>query len=379
MVKVVVQKTDSGLTRNGICSAVESLLEPLGGMGNFVKPGQRVLIKPNVCGTFPKESGKVTDPDVVYAVVKSALSAGAAEVWIAESSIVGYDTEEAFDVAGYGIFRDMERVSLIDLKKEGARAVASPKTEGMENLHIFERVFFADTIINVAKAKTINSTPISMGMKNLKGIVRDDCKRQCHYSDLNAAIVEINRNIKSNLIIIDGITGSSLYEPIEHGVLIAGEDIVAVDTVGALCVGADPETVKYLCLAAREGFGVIELDKIEIIGDRIEDVRKGYRIGQDDAGALAALYPGIAISAGNACSGCISVLESVLNTGKAEGWLAGREGKLRFVIGLDAEHPDDGLNTVCLGNCAVKKGGGQTVKGCPYLMRDVKALLESYE
>ena len=376
MEKVVIKKTGRGLARDDMRRAIETLIAPLGGMAHFVKPGQRVLIKPNVCGTFTKESGKVTDPDVVYAVAKSALLAGAAEVWIAESAIVGYDTEESFDVAGYGMFREMEGVSLIDLKKEGTRPVASPHTEGMENLYIFERVFSADVIINIAKAKTINSTPISMGMKNLKGIVRDDCKKQCHYSDLNAAIVEINKTVRPHLVIIDGITGSSLYEPIEHGVLIAGTDTVAVDTIGALCVGASPGSVKYLCLAEQAGLGTMDLSKIQIIGDDIKSVKKEYRMGQGDASALAAMYPEVAIAAGNACSGCVSVLESVLSTGKSEGWLKRWEGSLRLAVGLDADFNEDGLFTVCLGNCAARKSTGQAVKGCPYLMRDVKELLE---
>jgi hypothetical protein len=272
----------------------------------------------------------------------------------------------------------MENVSLIDLKKEKVRKVGLPDESHLKKLYVFERVFTADVIINVAKTKTIISAQMSMGMKNLKGLIRDDSKKQCHYTNLHSAIVDINRLIKPDITIIEGLVGCSLFDPIEHGVLLAGEDVVALDAVAALCVGVDPKTVKYLCMAEQAGLGVMDMGKIQIFGDQPETVRKEYQRGKDDVHAFFELYPEIVVSAGGACSGCMGVMESVLRTGKAEGWLKPWEGKLRFAIGPDAELPDDGRLNICLGNCLSKRGGKNFVKGCTYLMWDVKSLLESY-
>jgi len=373
MEKVVLHRAG----RDDLLKSVESLLLPLGGMDKFVKPGARVLVKPNVGGILGPETGKVTDPEVVMAVVRAALNAGASKVWVAESSIVGYDTEKAFEAAGYGIFRGMEKVSLIDLKKENVRLTDVPEGRSMKAFHIFERAFLADVFINVPRLKTIVSSGMSVGMKNLKGLIRDDNKKQCHYTNLHEAIVDINRCIKPDLTIVDGLVGCSLFEPVEHGILLAGEDIVATDTISALCMGIDPKTVKYLSIAAEAGLGVIDTDKIQVLGEKPEDVRIEYGRAKDDVSAFHSLNPKIAVSAGGACSGCVAVLEQVLKIGNDEGWLKPWEGKLRLVVGPVKELPEDGLTTLYLGNCAAPAAGQNKIKGCPYLTMDVRERLKN--
>lgn len=376
MKKVIIHKVGIKPDRQSLKFALEELLSPLGGMGKYVKPGDKVMLKPNVGFTISPETGKVTDPEVVYAVAESAIAAGASEIWIAESSIVGTDTGEAFETAGYGIFSDKEKVCLIDLKKEATRAFRHPEASCMETLYFFERVFKADVLIDIASMKTIMSSVISMGMKNLKGLIRDDTKKQCHYNNLNEAIVDINRCVKPNLTIIDGLIGCSLFDPIEHGILLAGEDIVAVDTVAAICAGVDPKTVKYLCIAEEAGLGVMDMNEIEILGERPEDVMKKYRRSHDDVSAFSTLYPEIEVVTGDACTGCVTVLEQTLRTGKSEGWLKPWEGKLRFAIGKGAVFEDDDRLMVCIGNCLKSRAGENFIQGCPFLANDVKGLLK---
>ena len=372
MEKVVLNKAEINNTPEGMIAAVEKLLAPLGGMAKFVKPGSCVLVKPNVCVAAPPESAKVTDPKVVLAVVQSALFAGAKEVWVSESCIVGGDTDNNFKAAGYDVFRNIDRVKLIDLKKEKVRQVEVKNAICMKTLNIFERVFEADVIINMPKLKTLASVATSMGMKNLKGLIRDDSKKQCHYNNLNGAIVDINRVIKPDLTIIDGLLGSSMYEPVEHGILLAGERIASLDAVGAVCVGVDPREVKYLCLAEEAGMGSIDVDNIEIVGEKPIDVMKEYKKVQDDVDALSGIYPEITVCAGAACSGCVTVLETLLRSAKTEGWGKPWENKLRLAIGLDAKLPSDELTTLRLGNCLAEGAGDNFIRGCPFINVEVK-------
>jgi len=376
MEKVAVCKSGVKPAYDELRLAIEALILPFGGIGKYVKPGDKVLLKPNAGFAVPPGTGKVTDPNLVRAVSEIVLSVGASEVWIAESSIIGTDTSKAFEVIGYDIFGGMEKVRLIDLKKEKALSIDVPGASCMKRLFVFERVFMADVIINLPKMKTIASSVMSMGMKNLKGLIRDDSKKECHYGNLHEAVVDINRIVKPDLTIIDGLIGCSLFEPIEHGILLAGEDIVALDTVGALCAGIDPKTVKYLCIAEKAGLGTMDQGNIQVIGERPEAVMKEYRKAKDDVSAVSALYPEIAVSAGGACTGCVTVLEAAMKDGKAGGWLKSWESRLRFALGPNAELPDDELLTLCLGNCMKSRGVENIITGCPYLMVEVKDWLE---
>ena len=377
MKKVVLHKIGCYPSLTESRAAVEELLSPLGGMKKYVKPGSKVLLKPNVGVADLPETGKVTDPKIVLAAAEAAISAGASEVWVAESSVIGIDTGKAFTAAGYDLLKGVEKISLIDLKKEKVRQVNIPDGKNMKSVYVFERVFQADVIINMPKMKTIASSVISMGMKNLKGLIRDDSKKECHYTNLHEAIAGINKIIKPHLTIIDGTVGRSLFEPIEHGILLAGEDIVALDTVGAICAGVAPETVQHLCLAETARLGVMNQEKIQVIGEKAEGVKKEYRKSADDVSAFSGLYPEIAVSAGDACSGCVTVLEMVFNNGKAEGWFESWEGKLRLAIGPKADLPDDGLITLCLGNCLESSGCQNIIKGCPFISVDVRDWLRS--
>jgi uncharacterized protein (DUF362 family) len=86
---------------------------------------------------------------------------------------------------------------------------------------------------------------------------------------------------KVQINVVDGLVGSEVSEiygsPVEMNLVIAGRDMVAVDTVGAMVMGVDPNRVRYLKLAGAEGLGVSNLDDIEILGEDIEQVKRRFR------------------------------------------------------------------------------------------------------
>ncbi len=379
---VSIRKTQGLPTMPDLMAEIEGLLNPFGGMANFIFPGAKVLVKPNVGSIVPKESAMVTHPDVVEAVVRLAQKAGAGEIWVAESSIIGFDTDEAFDKAGYRSMAAATGAVLIDLKKEGDTPVPVLQPLQLPEIRVFHRALAADVIINVPKLKTIVACPISAGMKNLKGLIPDREKKRCHHTNLNRAIVDIYQVVRPNLTIIDAITGSSLYLPIEHHLLLGGVDTVALDTVAAICAGVNPDTVEYLVLADQYGFGVMEPNDIHIVGENPYEVQKQYKKADTDIEAYKTLYPQVEVVAGSACSGCVNSVELMLKRGESMGWLAKWRDKLVITIGKDADTKEkaaEGKTVLCLGNCAFKEFQGNFVPGCPFIGIEAADWLKEHE
>lgn len=235
--------------------AFRDLLKRMGGLESFVSPGARVLIKPNAGTAAGPETGTVTDPGVIEALTGLLFEAGAGQVTIAESSAVGMDTMNSFRVTWLAEVARKTGAGLVDLKRG---AVIEKKVPGglvFESIRVFRQVTECDLLINVPTLKTIFSVPVSLGMKNLKGLLPDSEKRRFHHTDLNRGIADLNQAVRPHLNIIDGITGSELYSPKEANLLIAGTDIVALDTVGCLVMDVDPADVATLDLLPNRAWG----------------------------------------------------------------------------------------------------------------------------
>lgn len=377
---VAITKTDGLPDVPQLMLHIEQLLEPFGGMANFVFPGAKVLVKPNVGCLAKADSSLVTHPAVTEAVVRLVQQAGAKEVWIAESCIIGSSTEEAFDLAGYRAVAAAAHVPLIDLKKENFVDVTVPQPLQLSQIAVFERALAADVIINVPKLKTIVATPVSIGVKNLKGLIADKDKKRCHHTYLNRAIVDIYQILKPQLTIVDAIIGSSLYQPISHNILLAGTDTVAVDTVACITASVDPRTVEYLMLAQSYGFGLADPNQIYISGEDPYAVQQEYQQAATDVEAYATLYPQVKVVAGAACSGCVNTVELVLRNAEKMAALEKWRDKLVIAIGPEAplEHP--GKTVLCLGNCLAKRAGQRPfLPGCPCIGVEGALWLKEHE
>ena len=370
MPKVSIVKTKDLSVPYDLSEALESLVAPWGGISAFVRLGDRVLLKPNVGTCVPADSPLITSAILTEAVARLVLAAGATEVWVAESCVVGTCTTEAYAASGYADLPDRVDVSLIDLKKGGHRSVTVANPLQLKQIAVFEKAFEADVIINLPKLKTIIATPISVGMKNLKGLIPDFEKRRCHHTDLNRAIVDICQTVKPSLTIVDGIVGCGLYEAIPHNILIAGDNIVAVDAVAAICMGIEPKQVKYLALGAEIGLGPLSLDKITLEGESPFDVKLDYPVAKGDLDGYAKLYPHIQIAAGQACSGCVNMIELLLKNAIKLGVYKKWQDKLVLAIGPKAPLDHPGKTVLCLGNCLEARHCENFVPGCTFISVD---------
>lgn len=249
-----------------------ALLLPLGGIGRFIKPGQRVLLKPNLLAGRPPEAAVTTHPALVQAMIELVQQTGA-EV------VVG-------DSPGIGSFERVAAKTGISsvVAASGARLIPFVETRligtggTFRQLELAAAYLDADVVINLPKLKTHEMMTLTCGVKNLYGAVVGPAKAGLHLTaghskELFAGLLlEIAQARPVALTIVDGITamegnGPNSGTPRQLGVLIAGENPVAVDTVAAHLAGIPPQLLPVEREARRRGLSGTELEQISITGN----------------------------------------------------------------------------------------------------------------
>jgi len=245
-------------------------VEVLGGMSNFVKPGTRVLINPNVSGHLPPDAAVNTHPHVVGALIKMCRDVGASEVVVGNfNSAKNYKIGKMNEVAEkYGA----ELKPLGD-KKEFFKRIEVPKGKALDHLFVSEDYLAADVLINVPVAKHHTLSRMSLGMKNLMGLVinRWTVFHREGGKHLNQCIADLASAVKSTLIVVDankmivtkGPVGPG--EQIEPKKVMAGTDPVAVDVLAAQLLNYGTEDIPLFRLAYEHALGEIDLKKMNII------------------------------------------------------------------------------------------------------------------
>ncbi len=172
-----------------------------------------------------------------------------------------YDLQEEFDF------------ELLDLERDDIAIKKVRDPIRFKEFPVAKSSVDADYVINVAKLKIHSHAKVTMCLKNLFGCIPGRIRFSIH-PFINDAIHDYMQVFRSDLNIIDGIIGNQNDEGIPHpvrsNIMIGGYDAVCADVVGARCMGVDPEEVEYLKLLNYDS------RKIEIIGERIEDVAMNY-------------------------------------------------------------------------------------------------------
>ncbi len=260
---------------------VRRALELLGGMGRFVSRGERVLVKPNICAAKDSDSGAVTDPELVAEVCRLAAAQGA-EVVVGESPIHPFRSSRVFPRAGYGDFRERYGFPLLDLDSEERVEIRIPGGVAVRHEVVARPVLECDALINMPVMKTHLQTVVSLGLKNLKGVVPTRDKLIIHLNGLDQGIVDLNTVIRSRLVVVDGLVGMegalgpTNGRPVRLGAIVAGDNVVEVDAACARIMGADPWRIPHIRMAAERGLG--RLDGFEVLGDGIQSVRRDFEL-----------------------------------------------------------------------------------------------------
>ncbi|HEX7320217.1 MAG TPA: DUF362 domain-containing protein [bacterium] len=262
-----------GVARGKPAKLVKAAIDAIGGMEKFVAQGSRVLIKPNIAFAANAESGATTSADIVKQVVELCLNAGAATIVIGEHTIASAELCANKSNIRSAIV-DEEKVSLLLFTKKRQfteTTVAAGKV--LTTVEIASELQKVDVIINLPVAKSHSATGVSLGMKNLMGLIWD--RNFFHYTDLDQTIAELATVIKPDLNIIDAtrvLTDGGPGGPGETAVLntvVASTDIVAADSYA---VGLTPwygksfkgTEVKHIIAAAELGVGEIDTARMDI-------------------------------------------------------------------------------------------------------------------
>ncbi len=270
--------------RERIFAAVKQAVDLLGGMHAFVKPGERVLIKPNLLKGKAPEAAVTTHPEVVRAVIRLVREAGG-EPMVGDSPGMG-DLRKVCEKAGILDVVNEEGATLVELDE-----VVQVRNQGrFQRFEIARAAYEADAIINLPKLKTHGMTTLTGAVKNLFGCVPGKRKVQWHFNtgvnhELFATMLnELCALLKPRLTIMDAVigmegNGPGSGEPRQIGVVIAGQDPVAVDVVSSSVLGVSLEKLPLIRAAATAGYGETQLDRIRVFGESIASVAvKQFRL-----------------------------------------------------------------------------------------------------
>ena len=217
---------------------------------------ENIVIKPNMCYYWDYSTGQTTDPKFVAAlidVLREQISPDI-NISIVESDASAMKCKYAFKMLSYEELAQNYNVKLINLSEDKSNTVEATAGGQSFRFMIPQTIQNADLKINIPKIKyTMEKIKITCALKNIFGC-NPYPKKFKYHSKLGETIVAINKAMKFNLHIIDGIIVSGI-QPRRLGLVMASTDPVAIDTAAAKIAGLNPKTIKYLQLAKKEGLG----------------------------------------------------------------------------------------------------------------------------
>ncbi len=243
----------------------DKAIEAYGGMGAFVKKGQRVLVKPNIGWDVDPERAGNTHPMLVKRVVEHCYNAGAKEVFVFDHTC---DTwSQCYKNSGIERAASDAKAKVVSGNSEGNyQEVTIPKAQRLVKAKVHEQLLHADVFINLPVLKHHHASRVTIGMKNLMGVVWD--RGEWHQNDLHQCIADFAFYRKPDLVIVDaynvmkqnGPRGVSPADVVQMKAQILSTDPLAADVAAAKLFGVEPADVRYLSIAASMGLGSLELD-----------------------------------------------------------------------------------------------------------------------
>ena len=249
--------------------------------------GKRIVLKPNLVEFDPK--GVInTHSAVIEAAIGSFRSLGAREVVVAEGPGHRRDSEYLLTASGIYDVINEHKVRYVDLNTDDVRLTKLRSSfTNLKELYLPETLFNADLLVSMPKLKTHHWAGVTLSLKNMFGVVPGSVygwpKNALHWAGINGSILDINSSLPiPQFAIVDGIVGMEGNGPLQgqakqSGVLVLGDDLVAVDAISARLMMIEPRKIEYLEIAG--GFlGNISHDRIELVGERLERFQQNYRV-----------------------------------------------------------------------------------------------------
>lgn len=259
-----------------VLEQLKKALDPLGGVSAFIAPKSRVLVKPNLLMAKEPEFGVDTHPEVVRAVVK-LLKGINCSIYLGDGPSVwgnqAENTDEVYERSGMKNICKEEDIELVEFEHKRWRK-EFPLSTWLDK---------CDCVVSIPKFKTHELAILTGAIKNLFGLVWKTYKTELHkkyfnVNDFSKMLVDVYAEVKPALTVIDGIVAMEGDGPATSGklrnvgLLLAGYDCVALDSILALIMGLEPSDILTTKEAAARGLGVGDIKSISVLGEKLEDV-----------------------------------------------------------------------------------------------------------
>lgn len=267
---------------NHVYKDIKNAVDLLGGINRFVKKGNKVLLKPNLLSAKPPEAGITTHPAVIKAVAKLVMEAGAIPFIGDSPGGRAINFEKVAGITGMKQAADELGIKLVEFRNSVELSAANGGI--FKKLNVAKEAVDADVIINLPKLKTHVQMFLTLGVKNMFGCIIGLQKAQWHFKAgvdrkyFAAMLLELYSLLKPSLTIVDGIVAmegdgpGSAGKLRNLGLVFAGTDAVALDTVICNALGIKEDDLPILAAAKEKGIGITEMEKIDLLGERLKDI-----------------------------------------------------------------------------------------------------------
>ncbi len=347
--------------------------------------GKKILLKPNAGRKVLPNKGITTNPLVVAAACDFFKDAGAI-VTVGEGTILGVTPFDCLESTGIAAEVKKRAIPMIDLDAAPADKTVIKDSVVLNHARISNVIFDFDYIVSIPVIKTHMHCKVTLSLKNMKGCLKGREKVRLHQlpqpeipvdeKTLDLAIADLSTILKPDIALIDGSIcmeglGPSAGTTKNLNVVLASTNYLAADAVSVSLMGLNPEEIPHLRLAAARAGESIFIDDIDIDPPSWQEWIQPFELPPKE---ISLNFPKVEVLDCESCSACVSTLTMFLkrNYEDIADYLP-----MKFAIGKGHnEIPED---TLCVGNCTIKKCGKNTlVKGCPPVASDIlKALTDN--
>jgi uncharacterized protein (DUF362 family) len=250
-------------------SITRAAIAALGGMSAFVSSGYDVIVKPNICTDYHTyEYASTTNPTVVATLVSMCLEAGARRVRVMDYPFGG-TAKSAYAISGIQEAVEAAGGEMHVMSKPKYSSVDIPEGREINSVEIYPDILEADLLINVPIAKSHDATRLTLGAKNLMGVILD--RGMIHFN-LKQRIADLASLVRPALTVVDAVriltahgpTGGDLRDVKQMDMVIASRDIVAADAYAATLFGLSGADIGYIKAGADMGLGTMDLTGLDI-------------------------------------------------------------------------------------------------------------------
>jgi uncharacterized protein (DUF362 family) len=355
----------------------------------------KVFIKPNIVfwtrtTNFPKY-GVITTSRVVEDMVVLLKEHGIDDITIGEGTVLRNPKDmqtqmHAFETLGYGVLKKRYGVNFLNIWERPFEKVNLG--DGIE-LKFNVDILNADFVINLPVLKTHSMTKVSLGIKNLKGMIDIASRKKCHnidpVKDLHFMVAKLANKIPPNFTLLDGIYTNERGPNVDgtmhrSNLLIASADVLSADMVGAKVLGFEPDDVPHLVHAAKSTKRPLDLSDVEVVGESIESVAADHQydfpyneentlpLPMEQMGIKGLSYYKYDLSLCTYCSGITStMLYAISRAWKGEPW-----DDVEVLSGKVMQPVPGKEKTILFGKCMYQANKDNpdiqemiAIKGCP--------------